>query len=155
MNKRFYPDSVPLFPHEPTTDLFAIRKLGDNVGEGVGALKTFYPGDIIFAFTGFMIDSITQFSLKYADGLHLHDPFFMGKVLHSCEPNSYCDMSRRLFVATKVINSGEIITMDYAQTEDVLFKSFFCSCGSSKCRGYVTGRLERDMAETMLQKSQA
>jgi hypothetical protein len=32
--------------------------------------------------------------------------------------------------------------MDYAETEDTLFKQFPCSCGSSNCRGWITGRKE-------------
>jgi hypothetical protein len=142
MIKRFYPSSLPGFEHEPKSNKFAIKTIGDGVGEGVVTLVPFEPGEIVFAFTGFLVDQISQFTLQYADGLHLHDPYFMGKVLHCCEPNTYCDMRRRLFIATTPINSGNLITMDYAQTEEVLFKSFFCSCGAERCRGYITGRSE-------------
>ncbi|WP_339138175.1 MAG: hypothetical protein WGN25_08090 [Candidatus Electrothrix sp. GW3-4] len=34
--------------------------------------------------------------------------------------------------------------MDYAETEDVLFKQFPCSCGSPACRLWITGRKEGD-----------
>ncbi|MBF0531634.1 MAG: SET domain-containing protein-lysine N-methyltransferase [Candidatus Omnitrophica bacterium] len=150
MIKRFYPSNLPEFPYEPKSDRFAIRRISDNVGEGVIALTSFEPGDIAFAFTGFLTNYITQFTLKFADGLHIHDPYFMGKILHCCEPNTICDMSRRVFITVKPIAAGGIVTMDYAQTEDVLFKPFFCSCGALHCRGYVTGKLETVTTEADL-----
>jgi len=146
-NTRFYPDALPPFAHEPTHDRFDIVRVGDSVGEGVITHVAFEPGDIIFAFTGFFSTEITQFSLQVHEQLHLHDPYFMGKVLHACDPNAYCDMAKRVFIALRHIEPNEFITMDYAQTEDYLFKTFPCACGSANCRGVVTGRKQR-MAAT-------
>jgi hypothetical protein len=136
---RFYPEAMPAFRHEPTRTHFDIIRVGDGVGEGVITHTSFEPGQTVFAFTGFFSEEITQFSLQVRDGLHLHDPFFMGKVLHSCDPNAHCDMERRVFVALKPIRPGDFITMDYAQTEEVLFRMFECACGSERCRGIVKG----------------
>ncbi|NJL93987.1 MAG: hypothetical protein HC915_09775 [Anaerolineae bacterium] len=83
---RFYPDFVPPFPNEPTQERFAIRQIGDSEGQGVVALVNFEPGDVVFGFTGFFSSEITLFSLQVTPGLYLHDPFFMGKVLHACDP---------------------------------------------------------------------
>jgi hypothetical protein len=44
--------------------------------------------------------------------------------------------------ALQDIEKGEALTMDYAQTEDKLFKQFPCSCGAINCRKWVTGRKE-------------
>jgi uncharacterized protein len=140
--KRFYPDCLPVFPNEPSPKQFAIRKIGDGVGEGVVALAEFRKGELLFAFTGFIVPEITQYSLKLTDEQHIHDPYFMGKVLHSCQPNAYCDMERRRFVALEQILIGDLITMDYAQTEDVLFKPFTCRCGAANCRKYICGKQE-------------
>lgn len=141
--KRFYPNALPAFQYEPSPKDFQIVQIGDSVGEGVMAQSYFYQGDIVCAFCGYLVTDITQFSLRFGTGLHVHDPYFMGKVLHSCDPNLHCDMSRRLFIAKKDIVPGELITMDYAQTEDYLFKPFPCSCGSANCRGFIVGRLEK------------
>lgn len=135
--KRFYPDSLPPFLLEPRSDHFQIQKIGDDVGEGVVSLIPFYKGQVLFAFTGFLLNEITQYTLKVSDGLHLHDPFFMGKVLHSCNPNSSCDMESRIFTAVRDIEPGELITMDYMETETDLFKSFPCRCGAANCRGWI------------------
>jgi len=138
--ERFYPEAMPAFRYEPTRDRFDIVRVGDGVGEGVVTRIAFEAGETIFAFTGFFSEEITQFSLQVEEGLHLHDPYFMGKVLHSCDPNAHCDMERRVFTALKPIRPGEFITMDYAQTEEVLFKIFDCVCGAEHCRGVVKGR---------------
>lgn len=60
-------------------------------------------------------------------------------VNHSCDPNCYID-GQIVFRALRDIQPGEYITVDYG--------TFFltkknpievCKCGSSKCRGRVTG----------------
>lgn len=139
---RFYPDCVPPYAYEPTTDDFEIRQFDDGKGQGVVALRSFEPGEIVFRFTGFLLNEITQFSLQFGDDLHIHDPYFMGKVLHACDPSMSCDIKTRTFTALRHIEPGEIVTMDYAETEEILFKPFMCGCGSLNCRGYVTGRRE-------------
>jgi tyrocidine synthetase-3 len=139
LSYRFYPDDIPPFPHEPTRDRFEIVR-GEDIGEGVCSLVAFSPEDIVFQFTGTYMSEITQFSLQIHADLHLHDPYFMGKILHSCDPNTLVDMEQRQFIALKPIAPGDMVTMDYAQTEDVLFKTFICSCGAPNCRGLVTGR---------------
>jgi hypothetical protein len=142
---RFYPDFIPPFANEPTKERFEIRHIGDGVGEGVVSLVDFQPGDTVFQFTGIFSSEITQFTLQVIeDQLHLHDPFFMGKILHSCDANCSVDMTTRTFTALKPIQAGEFVTMDYAQTEGRLFKNFECCCGAEHCRGYVSGYLERE-----------
>ncbi len=139
---RFYPNSLPYFQHEPTKKHFDIVRIGDSVGEGVKTLVPFKEGDLLFKFTGFFSEQITLFSLQVEEGLHLHDPFFMGKVLHSCHPNAHVDMKSRTFTATRPILAGEFITMDYASTETQLYRTFDCCCGAHNCRGTVTGSRE-------------
>lgn len=137
---RYYPASLPGFPDEPTPDRFRISQITDTSGQGIIALKDFEVGDLVFAFTGFLVTEQTQFSLQIKPGLYLHDPFFMGKALHSCDPNCHVDMERRQFTALKTIRAGDLVTMDYEQTEDELFKGFACECGASACRQVILGR---------------
>ena len=137
---RFYPEAVPSFPHEPTRERFEIREIGRGVGEGVVALMPFAPGEIVFGFTGFYSDQITLFTLQVEPGVYLHDPFFMGKILHRCDANCDVDMRRRLFVARRPIEAGEWVTMNYEQTEDRLFRPFECVCGAEPCGGFKPRR---------------
>jgi uncharacterized protein len=143
---RFYPEHVPAFRHEPTRDAFDIRPISDDCGEGVVALKSFEPGEIVFAFTGFYSGEITLFTLQVRPGLYLHDPFFMGKILHRCDPNCDVDMEARTFTARRHIAPGEWVTMNYEQTEDRLFRPFTCNCGARPCEGFAQGRTIRGRA---------
>ncbi len=137
---RFYPEAVPSFEHEPTRERFDIKAIGDNVGEGVVALTPFSPGDIVFRFTGFYSAEITLFTLQVEPGLYLHDPFFMGKILHRCDANCDVDMATRTFTARLPIAPGDWVTMNYEQTEDELFRPFTCVCGPVKCEGFTAER---------------
>lgn len=75
-------------------------------------------------------------------GLHLYDPRFCGLLEHSCNPNVFLDMSELWLWALKDIHRGERLTMDFAATEDKLLRQFACHCGSSQCRGWITGHDE-------------
>ncbi len=140
---RFYPDSFPPIPNEPSTNNFEICQISDSVGEGVVARAHFSTGEIVCAFSGYLVDTITQFSLTVGPNQHIHDPHFMGKILHSCDPNLHCDMTQRIFTAIRDIRPGDAITMDYDQTEERLFKPFHCSCGADNCRGLIAGNSVR------------
>ena len=137
---RFYPAEMPPFADEPTRDRFAIEQFNDRVGEGVVALRDFDAGTTVFAFTGFLVSAPTKYTLQVSAEVHIHDPYFMGKVLHHCEPNCSVDMTRRVFVARRSIRRGEAVTMDYDETEDHLHRGFDCDCGAATCRGRITGR---------------
>ena len=138
---RYYPYSLPAYLHEPTSEHFEVRYISEREGEGVVSLASFEPGDVVFVFTGFLIHEITQYTLQIEDGLYIHDPFFMGKVLHSCDPNCSVDMKTLTFTANRPIRPGDLVTMDYETTEDYLFKSFECNCRAPNCRGLIAGRL--------------
>ena len=58
---------------------------------------------------------------------------------HSCNPNVYID-GQVVFRALRDINAGEFINVDYGTF--MITKTDFipeCKCGSSNCRGKVTG----------------
>lgn len=57
---------------------------------------------------------------------------------HHCEPNTAYDGLN--VVALRKIEAGEELTLDYAQFLDEHMQPFACKCGSSKCRGTITGK---------------
>ena len=136
---RFYPDFYPNFEYEPTKKLFQIVKTND-VGEGIISLANFSAGEVVFKFTGVLLNKITLYTLQLDAVYHIHDPFFMGKVLHSCDPNMQCDMITQTFSAIKDIKKGDFLTMDYETTEDELFRPFECKCGSPNCKKIIRGK---------------
>ena len=128
--KRFYPDHFPVVPNEARWEDFRVLDVDGERGQGVLVLRDFSQGSVLFRMNGTLTTEMTLHSLQMAPGLHLDDPYFAGKVLHSCEPNSWLDVETRIYFATRDIAAGELLTMDYDETEDILFRAFDCCCGS-------------------------
>ncbi len=59
-------------------------------------------------------------------------------VNHSCEPNAGLRGQISL-VALRDIKQGEEICFDYAMSDGCDYDTFECRCGTSRCRGTVTG----------------
>jgi hypothetical protein len=137
---RIYPDHLPEIPDEPHAEDFRVVQVDENRGLGVLVLRAFKAGDVLFRMNGVLTEEMTLHSLQMDDRWHLDDPDFAGRVSHCCDPNSRLDPTTRLFTALKDIEAGDLLTMDYDETEDVLFRGFNCSCGAESCRGYIAGR---------------
>lgn len=137
-----YPPNFGNNPLFPSSENFRVVLKDQASGLGVMTYKFFAKGDLISAIAGEIICDIRQHSLQIEPGKHLYDIYFSGYFLHSCSPNIELDMENLLVYAIKDIKPKEFLLMDYAQTEDELFKQFPCSCGSEHCRGWITGRKE-------------
>lgn len=99
-------------------------------------------GELIHRFSGEIGPELRQHSLQVAPGRHISDTRFIGFLSHSCEPNCALDMARFALVALTDVRAGELLTIDYAATEDVLYRQFECCCGAGRCRRWITGRAE-------------
>jgi D-alanine-D-alanine ligase len=56
---------------------------------------------------------------------------------HSCNANTaYQGLN---VIATKKINIGEELTLDYASFLDDKMESFVCACGAANCKGLIKG----------------
>ena len=137
---RLYPDTVPPFEGEPFREDFEVRDLGDPVGRAVVSHRNFHVGDVLASFAGEWISEITQFSLQRTPNSHIEDLHFAGMMTHSCSPSCKVIFDPPRIVALKPVSAGEILTIDYDDTEDVLARGFQCRCGSATCRGWVSGR---------------
>lgn len=140
------PDQALAAAFYPSLQDFELRHTADH-GEQIVSKRVFHTGDIVADFLGILLPGQTLFTLQLAVGAYLHDPYFMGKILHSCDPNLVCVMQSRRFYARKAIQAGDVLTMDYETTEDYLFRQFPCRCGSPGCRGVISGRLAFDKQE--------
>ncbi len=144
-----YPFPLPDDDGYPTTDDFEVVSREEGKGRGLYARRPFLRGDFIARVTGVVVHRVLQHTLQISPVSHLFDPYFSGLLLHSCDPNTHLDMNRFELWAAKDILPGAALTMDYASTEDVLFKQFRCLCGAANCRGWVTGRRERPLVQQM------
>lgn len=147
-----YPPEFNLDADLPRADAFAVTSVNGKVGMGVKTKVRFGRGSLVAKFTGQLSNKIMQHSLQVSPDTHLHDPWFVGLLTHSCAPNCVLDMQRLEIWALADIEPGELITIDYAVTEDLLHRQFACGCGSSACRRWITGRREgpNDMGRAYL-----
>ena len=140
--RSLYPPEFAVGDGYPTDFDVVVADEDDERGRGVFALRPFVRGHMICRISGIIVHEIRQHTLQITPTSHLYDPYFTGYLLHSCGPNTFLDMQRFELWALQDIGVGEALTMDYASTEDVLFKQFRCSCGSANCRNWITGRRE-------------
>jgi hypothetical protein len=137
-----YPRELFVDEFLPTSDQFAVTSVNGKVGRGIRTRAHIDRGTLVAKFTGILSNTVFQHSLQVSPETHLHDPYFVGLLSHSCAPNCVLDMQRLEILALVDIGPGELLTIDYAVTEDTLFRQFPCNCGSSGCRRWVTGRRE-------------
>ncbi len=137
-----YPHKIDNKGHYPLKSDFSVNNQEKEKGYGVYTKKDFKRGSFVARFTGQISHDIVQHSLQTSPDTHLYDPYFSGLLLHSCDPNIVLDMQDFTIWAIKDIDVGDALTMDYASTEDYLFKQFKCLCSSDNCRYWVTGRRE-------------
>ena len=142
-----YPTSYGDDPTFPQAADFAVIQKDADSGQGVICYRSFRRGDVIAKMAGEVIDAIRQHTLQINPGKHLFDPYFSGYFLHSCSPNISLNMETMTVTALEDIDANSFLYMDYAETEDYLFKQFPCSCGSPNCRGWISGR--KDIPESM------
>jgi len=125
----------------PSNENFTVNHC-ETTGCGIYVKRSFKKGEMVARMAGITVPYILQHTLQISPFLHLYDPHFTGLLLHSCDPLVSLDMNKLEIWALQDIKKGEALTMDYAQTEDKLFKQFSCSCGAINCRKWVTGRKE-------------
>ena len=116
-------------------------------GLGVRTLAARRKGEVIHRFTGVLTPELLQHSLQVSPGLHISETKIIGFLSHSCAPDCRLDMDRSELVALRDIRPGDLLTIDYAETEDVLYRQFACHCGAATCRHWITGRHETPNAE--------
>lgn len=138
-----YPYELDKNAYYPSRASFTVKKQDGEIGYGVYAKKAFGRGSLVARFTGTIVNKVVQHSLQINQTTHIYDPHFAGLLLHSCSPNVMLDMQDFTIWAIKDIDDGEALTMDYASTEDFLFKQFKCLCQSDNCRHWISGRKEK------------
>lgn len=114
----------------------------DDLGLCVLALAAFAEGTVLDSFSGEIGPDLQQHSLQVRPGMHISGTQFIGFLSHGCDPNCRLDMDRFELVALRDIAEGELLTVDYTATEDVLYRQFECHCPALMCRGWITGRTE-------------
>jgi uncharacterized protein len=147
MNASIYPVSFGIHPQFPQKEDFVINKTSQHKGLGVLTNKSFKVGELVAKIAGPKVTEIQQHTLQINQDLHLHDTYFSGYFLHSCDPNINVDMQKLEVWAIKPIKKNTYLYMDYSETEDYLYKVFECTCQSSNCRKIIRGKKDESSTE--------
>jgi SET domain-containing protein len=138
----------PMSVTEKYYEAIIVKASGINK-QGVFAARNFRQGETVIAWnntrpiTKAEYNALSAHDRNYIeirdDGTYLLVGVPERYVNHSCEPATAPDMNGN-DVALRDIRQGEEITTDY-QAFSIPEGRFNCHCGSSKCRGVITGRL--------------
>ncbi|MDZ4372095.1 MAG: SET domain-containing protein-lysine N-methyltransferase [Phenylobacterium sp.] len=134
-------------PSFPDCEPLEVLDTDGGYGLGVRTLAPWRVGEVVHRFSGLVSAELKLHSLQVNEHLHISETRYIGFLTHACDPNARLDMSRFEMVALKDIGAGELLTIDYAATEDRLFRQFACHCGAATCRLWITGRAEGANAE--------
>ncbi len=132
------------------TDKCEVQNRDVTGGKAVYARDALESGELIAVWSGRIVSAeqldelppeIRRHTVQVEEGLYLaslspdEPPDFIN---HSCEPNAGLD-GQVAIVALHRIQPGEEVTIDYAMCDGSPYDEFECGCGSSSCRGRVTG----------------
>lgn len=123
----------------PSVRDFDVHQTSDGRSNGVIARRAFIPMERMCRVSGLLVSRRRLHTLQILPEIHMYDPRFAGLLLHSCNPNVFLDMSELWLWSLTRIHKGDYLTMDYASTEQKLYRQFACRCGSSNCHGWITG----------------
>jgi hypothetical protein len=124
-------------------DALEVVRLDDSRGLGVRVRQPFAAGQVIHRFAGIVSEDICQHSLQIDATRHISATRYIGYLSHGCDPNCRLDMTGFTLLALRAVEPGDVLTVDYADTEDRLHRQFACRCGAPTCRGWIHGRAER------------
>lgn len=131
----------------PDDEALEVVYLDDRRGLGVRARRGFAAGSLVHRFAGVVGEAICQHSLQIDPVRHISSTRYIGYLSHGCDPNCRLDMASFAVMALRSIAPGDLLSIDYAATEDRLHRQFPCCCGADDCRGWITGRREQPDAD--------
>ena len=103
-------------------------------GYGVISTLPFEPGSTIGYFDGDEVPNDTRYSLTL-DGVKIEPTGKLAYLNHACDPNARC--VGRTLIASRYIECGEEVTINYLETESQISFAFQCECGNDNCMGLI------------------
>ena len=137
-------------PHSYLSPKCVVRETADRGGHTVFACEAIAKGELIVVWSGTLVDGeelrslpapVRRYSLQVEEDhylVSLTDCEPADYVNHSCEPNAGLSGQIAL-VAMRDIAAGEEVSYDYAMSDGSTYDEFACGCGSTACRGRVSG----------------
>jgi hypothetical protein len=131
----------------PSSKQFQVTRTAYGTKPRVKARIRFDTRVCIAQVSGYAVKERRPHTFQLSSRIHLYDCWFSGLLQHSCNPNVFLDTTYLELWSVQAIRAGAPLTVDYANTEDALYRQFACQCGELNCRGWITGRDEPLNAE--------
>jgi uncharacterized protein len=137
------------------TEKCEVRNRDVAGGKAVYARELIEPGEVVAVWSGRLVsaeelddlpEDIRRHTAQVEEGFYLASlspDEASDYINHSCEPNAGL-VGQITIVAMVTIRPGDEVTIDYAMCDGSPYDEFDCACGSSQCRGRVTGNDWRD-----------
>lgn len=127
-------------------DGFELRRTRGK-GEGIFAIRPFKTREIVMVgIINKVLDGNHSHASQISETKYVLHGGLITKVNHSCDPNcgiSVNETGAHDFVAMRDISVNEEITFDYAMRNyGVNYFPKQCMCGSTGCRGKITGWID-------------
>ncbi|MEP7320456.1 MAG: SET domain-containing methyltransferase [Saprospiraceae bacterium] len=105
------------------------------------ATRDIKAGEELFSFGPKQVQATpTYLTVQVGEGQHIVlNPEFLASINHGCDPNVFFDVDHGVLRCVKDITKGDQLTYFYPSTEWQMIQPFDCTCGSSKCLGYIQG----------------
>jgi SET domain-containing protein len=124
-----------------------VRPHPDKGGWGVHAVEQVERGELLTLWGGKVVRHEEINEIEGGKYLQVEEELYLQTVTvdepadrfnHSCDPNAGISGQVGL-VAMREIAPGEEVTFDYAMCDGSPYDEFTCACGSTLCRGRVSG----------------
>ena len=147
-NDCLYPFATSLLERGyPSPRQFRVVRNRNGTPTGIKARVAFDSRTCIAKVSGYALGERRQYTFQISSRIHLYDRWFCGLLRHSCSPNVYFDIHYLEVWTLEAITAGSWLTLDFADTDDILPRQFACHCGAPECRGWIKGRKEQINAE--------
>lgn len=133
----------------PSMADFIVESGHSAKGRGVMALRHFQRITRMCRVSGQLVHAPQLHSVQLAAGIHVYDPYFCGRLRHSCDPNVFLDMSE-LWLWARGHYAGQPTVHGLCQHRSQLVAPVCLECGSPRCRGWITGYDEQPSTEGWL-----
>lgn len=105
------------------------------------ATRDIKAGEVVYTFGPKQIQNYpTYLTVQTGENKHIElNPEFLASINHGCDPNVFFDVDNWVLRCVRDIKAGEQLLYFYPSTEWQMTQPFDCTCGSSKCLGYIQG----------------
>ena len=102
--------------------------------------QPFRRGEVIYRIEGQrIVEQATYQTIQIGHGQHIEELGVIAYLNHSCQPNTFIDVTRMAVIATCDIPAQSELTFFYPSTEWEMDRPFICLCGAPQCVRLVAG----------------